>query len=75
MKNTIDKAKKVAYEQSKKYEAPPIFYLELSSNKGQWLAKRLGANKEIVLLGTLLMDCQLGVALKKGVLPNHQRKQ
>lgn len=50
-------AREFAYEQSKQYEIPPIYYLELSVEKGQWLAREMNANEDVVLLGTFLMDC------------------
>lgn len=71
LKPVIEKVRQFVYEQSEQFSAPPRFYLDLSTEKGQWLAEKLGVNKEIVLLGTLLMDCQLGVALKEGRQAEH----
>lgn len=71
LKPVIKKARQFAYEQSDRYSAPPRFYIDLSADKGQWLAEKLGANKDIVLLGALLMDCQLGVALAEGRQAQH----
>jgi len=67
----IEKAKEFAYSQTKKYEALITLYLDLANEKGQELAKLLKADKDIVLAGTLLMDCMLGTALKEGRLPEH----
>ncbi len=67
----IEKVKEFAYSQTKKYEAPITLYLDLANEKGQELAKLLKADKDIVLAGTLLMDCMLGTALKEGRLPEH----
>lgn len=60
-----------AYQQSEEYLIPPVFYLDISRKKGQWLAEQLKADKDVVLLGTLLMDCQLGVAIKHGKQSDH----
>jgi hypothetical protein len=67
----LQRAKEFALEQSKQTGAPSTFNLELSNEKGQWLAEKLGADKEIVLIGTSLMDCQLGLAMKQGEIANH----
>ena len=72
-KQAINVARKFAYAQSRKYGTPPISSVEYTNEKRQWLAKTLDANKNIVLLGTLLMDCKLGYAKKTGKLPEHQR--
>jgi len=54
-----------------KYGAPSKFQVEFVNDKGQWLANKLRADKNIVLLGTLLMDCKLGQAYKEGRLKDH----
>jgi len=63
----IKKVEEFVYEQG----VPPKFHVELSNEKGQWLAKKLKANKDVVLLGTLLMDCQLGKAISEGRQKDH----
>lgn len=67
----LQKAKEFALEQSKITGAPSIFNLKLSNEKGQWLAEELGADKTIVLIGTSLMDCQLGLVMKQGKIDKH----
>jgi hypothetical protein len=67
----LQRAKEFALEQSKQTGAPSTFNLELSNEKGQWLAEKLGADKKIVLIGTSLMDCQLGLAMKQGKIAKH----
>lgn len=50
----------------------PIENHQLIANEtGQRLAENLNANKNIVLLGTLLMDCVIGVAIKENRLSDH----
>lgn len=59
------------YGDVEKYGTPSKFQVDFTNEKGQWLARKLGADKEIVLLGTLLMDCKLGQAYKEGKLKDH----
>lgn len=67
----IKAVKEFVYSEAEKYQTPSIFHLELTNEKGQWLADFLQADKDIVLLGTLLMDCKLGKAFKEGRLSEH----
>lgn len=61
----IQKAKELALNEINIYGYPNILNLETSNEKGQELAKKLNADKNIVLLGTILMDIQLGRAFKE----------
>jgi len=70
-KQLIKKAERFAYSQSKKHQTPSISFIDLSNEKGQKLAKFLKANKDIVFLGTMLMDCRLGFAKKIGRRKDH----
>ena len=67
----IDDITKFSTNQSELYGVPSLFQLNLSKEKGQLLAQELKANKEIVLLGTLLMDCMLGPTFKAGKMQEH----
>jgi len=60
-----------AYDQAKLYGVPSEMNINLSNAKGQWLAHKLGADKNIVLVGTLLMDCEIGRAMKEKRLNDH----
>ncbi|PIZ51972.1 hypothetical protein COY27_01815 [Candidatus Woesearchaeota archaeon CG_4_10_14_0_2_um_filter_33_13] len=71
MQEIILKAKEWALEETELNGTPILEHLELSNKKGQELATRLGANKDIVLLGTLLMDIKLGECRKKGKVEEH----
>lgn len=64
-------ARKLAYSETEKNGTPPIPILNLSTEKGKKIAKKLGANIDIVEAGTLLMDCALGRALKENRLKDH----
>jgi hypothetical protein len=59
------------YKDIDKYGAPSKFQVDFANEKGQWLAEKLKADKNLVLLGTLLMDCKLGQAFKEGRLKDH----
>jgi len=70
-KKLIKQAKELSYSDAKKFGAPSLFHIDLSIEKGQELASKLNAKKEIVLLGTILMDCALGTAMNMGKLKKH----
>jgi len=72
-KGIINKITEFVHSQTRVYEIPSIFQIDLANEKGQELADKLGADKDIVLLGTFLMDCMLGVASKEGKLSEHIR--
>jgi len=72
-KEIINKITEFVYSQTREYGLPPVFQIELANEKGQELANKLGADKDIVLLGTLLMDCMLGIASKERKLSEHIR--
>jgi len=67
----INLAKDFVYKDIEEYHTPSKFHVDYSIEKGQWLAKKLKADKNIVFLGTLLMDCKLGQAFKEGRLKDH----
>jgi len=71
MDELIKKAKKLAYDENKKTGMPVKLHIDLSCNVGKKLAKNLKANVKIVEVGTLLMDCMIGQALKEGRMENH----
>jgi len=70
----INKAKKYAMNEIKIYGALKIEWLELSSYKWQILAEKLWANKEIVMLWTILMDLKLGECFKEGKINEHVQR-
>jgi hypothetical protein len=43
----------------------------IANDTGQRIAIKMNANKDIVLLGTLLMDCVIGIAIKENKLSEH----
>jgi len=67
----IKQSKDFAISETEKYGVPSPFHVSLSYEVGQRLAKELGANSDIVAVGTYLMDCMLGVAFKEGRMPDH----
>jgi len=74
MKEIIEKAKEWALKENKDYGTPLLEHLYLSNKKGQELAEKLNANKDIVLIGTWLMDIKLGECLKEGKPSEHITK-
>ncbi|MBU0980969.1 MAG: hypothetical protein KJ709_09285 [Nanoarchaeota archaeon] len=71
MKKIIEKAREWALEEIKTNGVPPQGLFELSNEKGQELASKLKCDKDIVLLGTILMDIKLGECFKKGKIMEH----
>ena len=71
MKEIIEKAKQWALEEIEKNGAPSLLNFNTSNQKGQELAEKLGADKDIVLLGTMLMDISLGECWKENKIPEH----
>ena len=65
MEEFLKKARELAYSETEKNYTPPVPVINLSTEKGKIIAKELGANVDIVEVGTLLMDCALGQALKE----------
>jgi hypothetical protein len=50
---------------------PMTQHQKISDDTGQMLAQKLNANSQIILLGTMLMDCKIGLAIKENRLPDH----
>jgi len=71
MKKIIAKAREWALEEIKKNGTPAVGHFEISNLKGQELAKKFGADKDIVMVGTMLMDIKLGECLKEGKVSEH----
>lgn len=67
----IDSVQTFAFQEIEKYSTPSKFQVDFTNEKGQRLAEKLNADKNVVLLGTLLMDCKLGQAYKEGRLKDH----
>ncbi len=53
------------------YKRPPLALFRLATSKGQELAEKLGARKDIVEAGTLFMDCLLPRAIAEGRVTEH----
>ncbi len=71
MENIIDQVKLAALEEIKKFGTPKLEHFFLANAKGQELAEKLNADKNIVLLGTILMDFKLGQCLSKNRVADH----
>ncbi|NTU47159.1 hypothetical protein HGA88_06035 [Candidatus Roizmanbacteria bacterium] len=69
--NLIQTVQDFVYKEIEITSTPSRFQLDYTNDKGQLLAEKLQADKNIVLLGTLLMDCKLGQAFKEGRLKDH----
>lgn len=71
MQAIIDLARELAISEINKYGVPKMEHFVLANEKGQQLAKALGADKDIVLLGTMLMDLKIGQCIQEGRLAEH----
>lgn len=74
MREIIQKARELALSETEKNGTPIKEHFELANSKGQELAEKLGKDKDIVLLGTILMDLKLGECFKEGKLPEHVKR-
>ena len=71
MKELIDKAKLFAMLEIEKNGAPALEHFELSNQKGKELAEKYNVDKDLVMLGTILMDLKLGECIKEGKVEEH----
>ncbi len=71
MKDVIKKARELALDEIKEFGTPPVALFEVSLEQGQVLAEACGADKDIVTLGTILMDVKLGEAKSLGKKDEH----
>jgi len=70
-KEIIEKTKEFGFAQTKEYKRPAAFGIDLANRKGQELTEALGSDRDIVLMGTLLMDCRLGSAISENRIKEH----
>lgn len=61
----LEKSKELLDVEVEKYVLPPQWQNEITVDKAVWLADKLNANKEIVLIGALLMDLKVGQTIKE----------
>ena len=71
MKKIIEEAKKIALKEIEKFNSPHLQHFYLANEKGQEIAKKLGADLDIVMLGTILMDLKIGQCISEGRLKDH----
>ena len=74
MKDIIEKAREYALSEIKLFGTPKPEHFDLSNEVGQRVARELGADEEIVLLGTILMDLKLGECFVEGKLSEHIKR-
>jgi HD superfamily phosphodiesterase len=73
-KEAIEKVRNAVLFEIETYKTPLIDHLELANSVGQRLAKKFKADKDIVILGTLLMDYKLGECKAQGKLSEHVQR-
>lgn len=71
MEELIKKAREVAYSESELTGMPVREHIDLATDIAKNFAQKLGADVNIVELGTLFMDCMIGQAIKEGRLSEH----
>lgn len=71
MKKIIERAKRLALQEIKKYNSPNPTHFELANKWGQKLAEKYKADKDIVYLGTMLMDFKIGESISQNRLKDH----
>jgi len=67
----IEEAESLLRESVGRYQRPPLALFELATLKGQELADQFDAQKDIVKLGSLFMDCVLPQAIAEGRVSEH----
>ena len=71
MKEIIEKAREYALKEIELNKSPSMPHFDLSNQKGQEFAEKLNADKDLVMIGTILMDVKLGECIKEGKIPEH----
>jgi len=74
MQEIIKQAQALAIEEINKFKVPKLEHFILANSQGQRLADQLKADKEIVLLGTILMDLKIGQCKQEGRLAEHVKE-
>jgi hypothetical protein len=71
MDKLLKKSRDLAYAEVERTGMPLKQHVDLSYSVGTRIAEEQGANVKIVQIGTLLMDCMIGQALKENRLGDH----
>lgn len=71
MQAILQEAAAWALEESTTYGSPPPELLDITNKKGVELAEKFSADKDIVFLGTNLMDIHLGRCIREGKIKEH----
>lgn len=71
MDSLVKAAQSLAFSEVERTGMPIKQHVDLAYAVGTRLAQQLGANINIVQVGTLLMDCRIGQALKENRLGDH----
>src|SRR3989339_1253165 len=71
MQEIIKKARKWALEETERYGTPYVGHFDLAYEVGQRLSIELDADKDMVAVGTYLMDIKLGQAKAEGKIEEH----
>jgi len=70
----INAVEVLALKEIEKYGSPTKIFFDLANRKGQEIAQTLRADKEIVAMGTRLMDIKLGECISKGKAKEHVKE-
>lgn len=71
MNPLIQASEKLAYSEIEKTGMPIKMHVDLATSKGNEIAQKLNADVNIVHVGTLMVDCVLGEAIKADRVPDH----
>jgi len=64
-------ARELAYSETDRFGLPTRLHLDLSLEKAEEIAIALGADVQVAIIGTCMMDVKLGEAFKTGKQPQH----
>lgn len=71
MGDLISQAEEIAREEQEKTGMPVLLHIEHARNVGKMLADDLDADRKIVEIGCLMMDCMIGKAIQEGKVEEH----
>lgn len=73
LKEILRRVDKLALREAKKYGSPLKIHYDIANGRGQQIAKKMKVDKDMVAIGTRLMDLKIGEAIKKDRLSDHIR--
>ena len=74
MNNIIKVVEEFSLQEIEKNGSPLLDHFLIANAEGQRLVQQVSGDGDVVLLGTMLMDCKLGECIKEGKLKEHVQR-